>query len=488
MPEPVVIIVIFFFYGLAFFSMGVAIIIELGHCTDDRLRRALRPLAAFGIIHGMHEWSQMFQILHVTYLGGGITDLWKGINLGVLAFSFLSLAASGAYLLTQDEEKQRYSLLMPLILASIWAFGLLGLRGLYSTEQIFDVADVWTRYTLAIPAAMLAAAGLISQQREFRRAGLGAFGRDCLWAAVAFIWYGLIGQMFTRASPLPPSNLINATLFYDWFGFPVQLLRALAAVVVAIFVIRFLRSIDYDVQMKINALQEAQIQEAKQKELLREEMLRRIVAAQEAERQRIARELHDATGQSLTAIGLGLRGASSAIEKDRDKAAQNIKSLEELVDDALNELQRLIADLRPSHLDDLGLAAALRWYAGEVQKRVKLNVNVDVNHCPGNLPSEIKIAIFRMIQEAVTNTIKHANANNVYIRLNCNFELVHVWVEDDGQGFDPTKMFSPNRPAWGIIGMKERASLLDGSFNISSEPGAGTQVEIQIPFNEQVKG
>jgi len=488
MPEPVEIIVIFFFYGLAFFSMGVAVIIELGHCTDDRLRRALRPLAAFGLIHGMHEWSEMFQILYVTYLGGEITELWKGINLGVLAFSFLSLAASGAYLLTRDEEKQRYSLLIPLVLAAIWAFGLLALRGEYSPEEIFDVADVWSRYTLAIPAALLVAAGFITQQREFRRAGLGAFGRDCLWAAVAFIWYGLIGQVFTRLSPLPPSNVLNATLFYEWFGFPVQLLRAMAAVVVAIFVIRFLRSIEYEVRLKINTLQEAQIQEAKQKELLREEMLRRIVAAQEAERQRIARELHDATGQSLTAIGLGLRGASSAIAKDRDKAERNIKSLEELVDDALNELQRLISDLRPSHLDDLGLAAALRWYAGEVHKRVPLNVHVDVNYCPGGLPSELKIAIFRMIQEAVTNTIKHANANNAYIRVNCNDELVHIWVEDDGQGFDPTKMFNPNRPAWGLIGMKERATLLDGSFNISSEPGSGTQVEVQIPFNKQVKG
>jgi len=485
MPEPYQMIIIFFFYGLAFFSMGVAIIIELGHATDARLRRALRPLAAFGLIHGMHEWSEMFQILYVTYLGGEITEAWKGINLGVLAFSFLSLAASGAYLLTRDEQKQRYSLLLPLGLAAVWAFGLLTMQGTYTPDEIFDVADVWTRYTIAVPAALLVAVGLIGQQREFHRAGLGSFGRDCLWAAVAFIWYGLIGQIFTRPSELPPSNVINSTLFYDWFGFPVQLLRALAAVFIAIFVIRFLRSIEYEIRIKIDALQDAQLQEAKERDLIKNEMLRRIVAAQEAERQRIARELHDATGQSLTAIGLGLRGASSAIKKNGEKAATNIIRLEGLVDDALNELQRLIADLRPSHIDDLGLGAALRWYAGEVQKRVPLNVHVDVHSYTGGLPSEQKIAIFRIIQEAITNVIKHANAENVYIRLICSGEMVHVWVEDDGQGFDPHKMFSKNRPTWGLIGMKERASLLDGSFNISSEPGSGTQVNVQIPLIKQ---
>ena len=483
MIEPLTIIIIFFFYGLAFFVMGIGIYIELGHATDYGLRRALRPLAVFGIIHGMHEWSEMFQIIYVSYIGGEITIIWKGITLGILAFSFLTLAAFGAFLLSHDETKQRYSLLVPLILAAIWAFGLLTISNRYPFNDIFAIGDVWSRYTLAIPAAVFAAIGLINQQREFHRSGLVSFGRDCLWAAVAFLWYGLVGQLFTRASLLPPSNVINQELFYNWFGFPVQLLRAISAIFISVFVIRFLRSIEYETRIKINVLQEAQIQEAKQREELRSEMLRRIVAAQEAERQRIARELHDATGQSLTAIGLGLRGASSAIKKDGQKAISNFNQLEGMVDDALNELQRLIADLRPSHLDDLGLGAAVRWYSSEVQNRVPIIIHTDLEGCPDELPSETKIALFRIIQEAITNVIKHANAENAYIHMRCDDGVVSVHIEDDGVGFDPSNIFNPNRPAWGLIGMKERVSLLDGSFNISSEPGYGTQLRVEIPFH-----
>ena len=462
--------------------MGIGIIIELGHGTDERLRRALRPLAAFGLIHGMHEWSEMFLILYETYLGGKTSNLWEGVDLGVLAFSFLSLAAFGSFLLTQSESRQRYSLLIPLIMATVWAFGLLILRGIFPPEEIYNIGDVWTRYTLAIPASIIAAIGLINQQRQFRREGLGSFGTDCLWAAIAFIWYGMVGQIFTRPSSLPPSNVINSVLFFDIFGFPVQLLRALAAIMAALFIIRFLRSIEYQIRLKINTLQEAQIQESRQRDEMRGEMLKRIVAAQEAERQRVARELHDATGQSLTAIGLGLRSISSAMKTDHSKAESNIIRLETLVDDALNELQRLISDLRPSHLDDLGLTATLRWYTNEINRRIPIEVSLDVNECPDDLPMEIKTAIFRIVQEAITNVIKHANASHAVVLVTCNKGMVTVNVIDNGDGFDSSKIFNPNRPSWGLIGMKERASLLNGEFIIKTEPGSGTSVEIKIPY------
>jgi signal transduction histidine kinase len=140
---------------------------------------------------------------------------------------------------------------------------------------------------------------------EFRRVGMAGFGRDCLWAAIAFIWYGLAGQTFPHASPLPPSDVINQETFLQVFGFPIQVLRAAAAVVAAFFIMRVLRSFEAENQRKIAELQAARLEEAERREALRGEMLRNVVTAQEAERQRIARA-HDETGQALTAIGLGL--------------------------------------------------------------------------------------------------------------------------------------------------------------------------------------
>lgn len=480
---------IYFFYGLAFFSMGMAIVMELSHCTDERLRHAFRPLATFGIIHGLHEWIEMWKFQNLLPGQFRFGLLWDIILLGFLAFSFLSLAAFGVFLLAKGEQAQRFSLIAPILLIAIWGGGLLVLMSRYPLlSDLHYVANVWTRYVLGIPAALLASAGLIFQQREFRRAGMARFGRDSLWAAIAFLWYGLGGQTFPPESPIPPSNVINQDLFLELFGFPVQLLRAVAAGVAAIFIIRVLRSFEEETRRKIAGLQAARLDEAQRREALRGEMLRQVVSAQEAERQRIARELHDETGQALTALGLGLRAIAASLPGENDRLGKNVAQLERLTEHALIELQRLIADLRPSHLDDLGLDAALRWYAGEIQKRVPLKVDVSITGERSVLSSEVKTTLFRIIQEALTNVIKHAEAESARVELRYTPAGVRVQVSDDGLGFDLHKIAASQRTSWGLIGMQERASLLGGQFQIASALGEGTRVEVFIPLPDGKNG
>jgi signal transduction histidine kinase len=315
---------------------------------------------------------------------------------------------------------------------------------------------------------------------------LERFGRDSLWAAIAFAWYGVVGQVFTRMSPLPPSTFINQELFIDLFGFPVQLLRAVAAIIVTVFVMRFMRSFEVETQRQIDELQNARLKEAEQREALRGELLREVVAAQESERQRIARELHDETGQSLTALGLGLRGVATHLRTNIDKAAYNLRQLEGMAAQALDELRRLIDDLRPSHLDDLGLPAALRWYAGEVEERSDLKIHVDAPGGPCELPLQIKTALFRIAQEAITNTVKHADARNIWISMSRGNGIVQLIVRDDGRGFDQSRLPTPGRPAWGLMGMRERTTLCDGKFTLKAAPGWGTEIQVEIPCDEAV--
>jgi signal transduction histidine kinase len=484
--DPTYIFYVFFVYGLAFFSMGFAIILELAHGSDVRLRHALRPLAVFGFLHGIHEWLEMFSNLSLLPAQDLAGPLWAGLRLAFLAFSFLSLSEFGASLLAKDDRLRRLSLLLPLSLAAIWGLGLFIMRGRFQSSDLLDIADVWTRYVLGGPSGLVACAGLIAQQREFRRVGMAEFGRDSLWAAIAFAWYGLVGQLFTRASPLPPSTIINEDLFLHLFGFPIQLLRAVVAGMAAIFVMRFLASFEVEVQRQIASLQAARLRDAQRREALRGDLLHRIVEAQEAERQRIARELHDETGQALTAIGLGLRGISANL-KDLDKASQNLRRLERMVDHSLDELQRLISDLRPSHLDDLGLPAALRWYAGEVQARTSLPVNFEVIGEQQTLSTEAKTTLFRVVQEALTNAVRHAGANQTRVQLIFGDGLVTVRIEDDGCGFDPSKANAMGRPSWGLEGMRERASLLGGVFQVRSAPGQGTLVEVSLPYKPNME-
>jgi signal transduction histidine kinase len=478
---------VYFFYGLAFFSMGLLVAIEGGQATDVRLRSALRPLAVFGIIHAVHEWLEMYRLVSVQY-GVELPFIVNAATEAILAFSFVSLAAFGSYLLARSESSREIILIIPVALEAIWVFGLYNLGARYTGDDLWAASHAWVRYSLAIPASMLAVAGLIGQQRIFRREGMRSFGRDSMWAAVAFAWYGLVGQFFVGASPLPPSNVINEQLFLNTFGFPVQILRAVTAGVAAFFIIRFLRAFQFETGRRIAALQEARLEEARQREALHGELYGRVVSAQEAERQRIARDLHDETGQSLTAIGMGLRGLSTAVKGgDPDRAVSTLRNLEGLSTSALTELQRLIGDLRPSHLDDLGIGAALRWHAGQVAELSGLRIVVDVLGEEGPVSPAVKTTIFRIVQEALNNIVKHAKAESANILLAFEDKVIRVRVRDDGCGFDLSvkKGSHGGRPSLGLAGMQERAALFGGEFFISSQPGQGTLLEVILPYAQQ---
>jgi len=483
------IVPVYFVYGLAFFCMGLLVAVEGGRASDVRLRRALPPLAGFGIVHAAHEWMEMYVLMGHPISSLEVTIMW-GIQVATLAFSFISLAAFGSFLLADNEVTRRLFLLIPIGLQAVWVFGLYHFRGVYTGQVLWDVADTWTRYTLAIPASLLTAIGLVVQQRAFRRSGLIRFGRDALWAAITFGWYGLFGQFFARMTPLFPSNIVNQQTFLDLFRFPIQMFRAVTAVAAALFVIRFLRAFQVETERKIADLQQARLEESQQREIMRGELFRRVVAAQEAERQRIARDLHDETGQSLTAIGMGLRGLSTKLSARNKDAFNTLHKLETLTADSLKELQRLMTDLRPSHLDDLGLSAALRWYAARIQEHSSLHVRVDIYGEECDLDDAMKITVFRVIQESLNNIIKHAQATHVNIHLRYEPKHVRISVFDNGVGFDreQVRQKGTNRPSLGLAGMEERAALLGGTVTIQSRPGYGTEVEVVIPYQHSSAG
>jgi signal transduction histidine kinase len=140
--------------------------------------------------------------------------------------------------------------------------------------------------------------------------------------------------------------------------------------------------------------------------------------------------------------------------------------------------------MRPSHLDDLGLASALRWFAGDVQERSSIEVNVELIGDERWLPSEVATSLFRITQEALMNTVKHAEAKHAEVVLTYGADDVTLEVMDYGQGFDPEILENPDRPTWGVLGMQERASLVGGEFSLISQIGQGTQIRVQIPYKE----
>ncbi len=204
--------------------------------------------------------------------------------------------------------------------------------------------------------------------------------------------------------------------------------------------------------------------------------LRRAVSAQELERRRFARELHDETGQALTSVLLGLATVENAATREQARTAT--AELRALVVDTLQEVRRLAVELRPKALDDFGLVPALKRLAQSARERTGLNVQVEARLGEIRLPPEIETAVYRIVQEALTNILKHAEARDVSVVLTRRGDVVVGLIEDDGKGFD----VSGRRDGVGLIGMRERVELLDGSLAVDSTPGGGTTLVLELPL------
>jgi two-component system, NarL family, sensor histidine kinase DevS len=204
--------------------------------------------------------------------------------------------------------------------------------------------------------------------------------------------------------------------------------------------------------------------------------LRRVVAAQELERRRLARELHDETGQALTSILLGLKPLEDAVP-ERESAA--VADLRELVVATLQDVRRLAVELRPQALDDFGLVAALGRLTDTFADQTGIPVDFEAALGGERLPSEIETALYRIVQESLTNVVKHARASTVSISLTRKPGGVTAVIEDDGKGFEPER---PGDDAFGLVGMRERVALLDGSLAVESSEGSGTTIAVEIPL------
>jgi signal transduction histidine kinase len=225
---------------------------------------------------------------------------------------------------------------------------------------------------------------------------------------------------------------------------------------------------------------------------VRARLLKQVLSAREEEQRRIARDLHDGIGQSITSLLLGLRAAAEVptIEETRARLGE----LRGITAALLYEVRRLARGLRPSVLDDLGLAAALERYAADYTHAHGIAVDVVAPELAlTRLPAEVETALYRIAQETLTNVLKHAAAKAVSLVVRRESSGVHLTVEDDGRGFDSDALLQA--PGWasagkslGLLDIRERAALLNGAVTLESRPGSGTTVHVYIPLKEENHG
>ncbi len=210
----------------------------------------------------------------------------------------------------------------------------------------------------------------------------------------------------------------------------------------------------------------------------------KLLETQELDRNRISRDLHDSTVQSLTSLIHKIEYCSKMIDKDPLCAKLELQSMIELNKAIINDMREIIYDLRPMALDNLGFIPTIESHCLHLQRNGRMEVSLTVSGKEQKLPSIVCVTLYRILQEACNNAVKHSDAKHLWVRVNYKEDSVQLSIEDNGKGFDTEKKTSDNELyGFGLSTMKERAWLLNGTFSLFSEVGSGTKIYVNVPVS-----
>ncbi len=473
---------VYFFYGLAFVGMGIAMLLESGRSPGLAEARLLRPLAAFGLIHGSHEWLESY-LIQAEALGQPMPDFLPWLQIGIFTVSFIPLMIYAILTLLQVSPRLSRKHALWFCLFGIYAIGILASACVSYRDSPLpwhSLIDCMTRYLLAFPAALLSSLALRAQGRSASREGRHALANSLLLGAYSFAVYA-IAQFIVPPLDMFPASVLNKDAFLAFAGFPIQAVRAVMAALITVGLVRGTQVVEQERRTQFLAMQQARLEAVEQQDALRRDLLRHTVQAQEDERARVARELHDETAQMLTAISLDLATLKTVVPRNKDVNTL-IDRLQKTGKEMSKGLYRLVHELRPAQLDVLGLSYALRTWTERDCCSSGLQVNLRVEGQERRLDPVIETVFFRVMQEALANVTRHAGVQEAELRLQYLPERVSMRISDHGCGFDPAMNFSPPR-GWGLAGMRERVDSIGGEMNITSELGKGTTIEISVPLN-----
>jgi signal transduction histidine kinase len=481
---------IYFVYGLAFFSMGLAMALESSRSSLLANTGVLLPLALFGFIHGTHEWLEMMLFKAATF-GIHFSPIVDWVRLGFLVISFSCLIVFGVRVLrTQSRLKiNPHIVVIGLIVFYAITIIITIITHQGDTSHTLKHADAWARYLLAVPGAMIAAIGMYYQSQTLLSRNRKKLASSWKWAALGFAIYSCT-QVIIAPLDIFPAYLINTVTFQTALGFPVQLIRAAMAFLITIMLIRAAQIVEQERRQqlqkahlaRVEALERVQ-QETLKREEMRLELLRHNVIAQEDERSRIARELHDQTAQTLTAFSLNLATLSTTIPETNGNH-ELVDQLQAQCHEISQGIYRIMYDLRPSQLDDLGLVPAMRQLADDQQENSGLNVEIIANGAPMRMDPIIETAVYRIAQEALTNVSRHAQTDRAVVVMEFDSDHFTLQIRDHGIGFDANEILSPPR-GWGLASMRERSEAVGGKFRLVTSRGTGTTIEVRIPLDQK---
>jgi signal transduction histidine kinase len=451
---------VYFLYGLVFFVLGLAILLQSRSHSRLYLARRLEWLALFGLLHGLHEWGDLFIPIQVAYLSEATYGVLLAVHQVLLVASFVCLYEFAVSLLRPLPPGWAWVRWLPIVSLLLWGLAVAGNAITGSAVPWTVNANVAARYLVGLPAAVLAGSALIRRAPALLAPLDDASTVRLLrTTGAAMLGYAVAACLFVPQAPFFPANTLNVARIEGAIAVPVPVLRSLIATVIVVAIVRTLDVFDREIARTLSAVEEAQVLEA--------------------ERARLGRDLHDRTLQSVYAAGLIL---ATCFETQRREgaasAAEAVARAMLALDRAVEDLRVNIAELRspPTSVNlQQGLLDRIRGSAVEAMAPTTIQVDVpdSVRLSPRTVGHVLAIA-----GEALSNVARHSGAQHVSVTAHVEEGRLHLAVGDDGRGL-PIDYIS----GYGLENMRERARLLDGELKIVTVPGGGTSVNLSVPLS-----
>jgi signal transduction histidine kinase len=454
---------IFFVYGLIFFVLGLAIVLQTRRSSRLELARSLRWLALFAFLHAFNEWGDLFIPIQSPHLRSGVIDILLAAQLLLLGASFAFLFEFGVVLLSQAGNARRLHAL-PAALMGIWLFiSYFILLPAFSDLQAWHhTSSALARYFIAFPGALISAYALRHNTlARIAPLGVPAIVTNLRVAGISLFLYALLAGLIPPAVSFFPGNIINESSFEGWVGIPTMIFRSSVALVMAVTIIRALEIFEVETDRRIEELEQSSIISS--------------------ERERLARELHDGALQKVYTAGLLVESAARLAAPGTPLASRLDRAVSAL-NDSIIDMRHNLAELhseRPHAGQDL--EQSLEQLAADPHFNSLMSITFN-----GMLPSSHTLSPLRVehvvavAHEALSNVARHAHAQNVSITFENKEEELLVIIQDDGVGYEPE-----SAAGYGLRNMRDRARLLGGELEINGIKGKGTKVILTIPWLDE---
>lgn len=455
-------IVLFFIYGISFFTMGViALQQNIQKESNFSLLKAIHSLGLFGIIHAFVEWLIMFIIADIF---PNERIIFQMVAILMNALSFTILFYFGIKVLDYKGKGHSHLKWLPWIIFIIWGLvygGSITSNGEISFRTNLDF-DTLCRYFIGLPAAILTASALYHNAKALETMNLKKAALKFKLLAVSFISYGIFAGLLVNKSNFFPANIINKQAFLELFGLPVELGRTLSAICITIL---FIGIIDI-FRLENNITMQNLMQER--------------VASQE--RRRLGRDLHDGIIQDLFASGLQLE--SLLEENDINILHEELKNIKYSLNNGIQRIREFIEKVSTKRMDLDQLRLQLDETIANFKKINKANIHLNYklpNITLHFVSSDNLTQVYYIIQEAISNSVKHSNASIIEVKMSYDMRSIIVEIKDNGKGFDVGKARSKGK--YGLNSMQERTDSIGGVLNTISDI-KGTVVTLVVPWEE----